>query len=89
MDRDAPAGLSCRVYRSDDGLAGSPTVEQLIEALGPAPATGDFAAAEPAGSGQPSAQAAQQRADHRPGVPAPPDDQASDSPEEVSPAGCR
>jgi hypothetical protein len=55
MDRDAPAGLSCRVYRSDDGLAGSPTVEQLIKALGPAPATGDFAAAEPAGSGHPSA----------------------------------
>jgi hypothetical protein len=79
VDRAAPVGLSCRVYRTNDGLAGSPTVEQLVEALEPATA----------GSGQPSAQATQQRADHRPGVPAASDDQASDSPEEVSPAGCR
>jgi hypothetical protein len=89
VDRAAPVGLSCRVYRTNDGLAGSPTVEQLVEALEPATATGDSPAAEPAGSGQPSAQATQQRADHRPGVPAASDDQASDSPEEVSPAGCR
>jgi hypothetical protein len=27
-------GLPCRVYRTGDGLAGSPTVEQLVEALG-------------------------------------------------------
>ena len=26
-------GLSCRVYRTPDGLAGSPTVEQLMEVL--------------------------------------------------------
>jgi hypothetical protein len=30
---DAPVGLACRVYRTPDGLAGSPTVEQLREAL--------------------------------------------------------
>jgi len=30
----AVPGLSCRVYRTDAGLAGSPTVEQLVEALG-------------------------------------------------------
>ena len=28
-DPDAPVGLSCRVYRTDDGLAGSPTLDQL------------------------------------------------------------
>jgi len=27
----APVGLACRIYRTPDGLAGSPTVEQLIE----------------------------------------------------------
>jgi len=32
-DQAAPAGLSCRVYRTPDGLAGSPTLEQLREAL--------------------------------------------------------
>jgi len=32
-DQDAPAGLSCRVYPTPDGLAGSPTLEQLREAL--------------------------------------------------------
>lgn len=30
---DAPVGLACRVYRTPDGLAGSPTVEQLRQAL--------------------------------------------------------
>ena len=30
---DEPIGLSCRMYRSDDGLAGAPSVEQLHEAL--------------------------------------------------------
>ena len=35
LDHDAPVGLSCRVYRTDGGLAGSPTVEQLVEALRP------------------------------------------------------
>jgi hypothetical protein len=34
LDGDAPVGLSCRVYRTGDGLVGSPTVEQLVEALG-------------------------------------------------------
>jgi len=29
---DQPA-LACRVYRTPDGLAGSPTVEQLVEVL--------------------------------------------------------
>ena len=83
LDRDASVGLSCRVYGTDDGLAGAPTVQQLVEALVRATATGHGAAAGPAGSGQPSAQAAQQRADHRPGVPAAPDDQLSGHPEEV------
>jgi hypothetical protein len=32
-DSAAPASLSCRVYRTPDGLAGSPTVEQLVEVL--------------------------------------------------------
>jgi hypothetical protein len=32
-DPDAPVGLSCRVYRTDDGPAGSPTVEQLLAVL--------------------------------------------------------
>jgi hypothetical protein len=72
LDHDAPVGLSCRVYRTDGGLAGSPTVEQLVEALRPATATGDRAAA---GSGQPGVQPAQQRADHRPVLPAAPDNQ--------------
>lgn len=31
---DAAIGLSCRVYRTADGLAGAPTVEQLRAALG-------------------------------------------------------
>lgn len=33
LDRESPVGLSCRVYRTPDGLTGSPTVEQLVEAL--------------------------------------------------------
>jgi hypothetical protein len=32
-DADAPVGLSCRVYLTDAGLAGAPTVEQLLAAL--------------------------------------------------------
>lgn len=32
-DPDAPGGLTCRVYRTENGLAGSPTIEQLREAL--------------------------------------------------------
>ncbi|MQA35931.1 DF family (seleno)protein [Modestobacter roseus] len=34
LDDESPVGLSCRVYRTPDGLAGAPTVEQLVEALG-------------------------------------------------------
>lgn len=28
-----PVGLSCRVYRTPDGLRGAPTVQQLVAAL--------------------------------------------------------
>lgn len=28
-----PVAMACRVFRTPDGLAGSPTVEQLVEAL--------------------------------------------------------
>jgi hypothetical protein len=30
---DAPVGLSCRIYQTPDGPAGSPTLEQLRHAL--------------------------------------------------------
>ena len=30
---DAPVGLSCRIYQTPDGPAGSPTLEQLRSAL--------------------------------------------------------
>jgi hypothetical protein len=33
LDRAAPVGLSCRLYRTGDGVDGSPTVDQLVEAL--------------------------------------------------------
>jgi hypothetical protein len=29
----APAGLTCRLYSTADGLAGSPSVDQLVEVL--------------------------------------------------------
>lgn len=32
-DPDSPVGLSCRVHRTSDGLAGAPTVEQLAAVL--------------------------------------------------------
>ncbi|WP_231839581.1 thioredoxin family protein [Blastococcus saxobsidens] len=32
-DQDAPVGLSCRVFRTEAGLAGAPTVEQLFRVL--------------------------------------------------------
>lgn len=32
-DPEAAAGLSCRVYRTEAGLAGAPTVEQVLAAL--------------------------------------------------------
>ena len=33
-DPSAPVGLSCRVFRTPDGLAGAPTLEQLVAAMG-------------------------------------------------------
>ena len=33
QDREAPVGLSCRVYRTEAGLTGVPTVEQLVQVL--------------------------------------------------------
>lgn len=32
-EADQPIGLTCRVYRTPDGLAGAPTVAQLAQAL--------------------------------------------------------
>ncbi|MDH3679890.1 MAG: thioredoxin family protein [Acidimicrobiia bacterium] len=32
-DSDAPVGLSCRVYQTPDGPAGSPTLDQLRAAI--------------------------------------------------------
>ncbi len=32
-DVDAPVGLSCRIYQTPDGPAGSPTAAQLADAL--------------------------------------------------------
>ncbi len=32
-DADAPVGLSCRVYTTPDGLAGSPTIDQIAGAI--------------------------------------------------------
>lgn len=32
-DPAAPVGLSCRIYQTPDGPAGSPTIEQLREIL--------------------------------------------------------
>lgn len=32
-DPDDPVGLSCRVYQTPDGPAGSPTVDQLRQAI--------------------------------------------------------
>jgi hypothetical protein len=32
-DPATPVGLMCRVYRTDDGLAGSPSLEQMTAAL--------------------------------------------------------
>jgi hypothetical protein len=48
LDREAPMGLSCRIYDTEDGLAGSPTVEQLVDALHTATATGSRITGEPA-----------------------------------------
>lgn len=32
-DPSAPVGLACRIYRTEDGLAGSPSLRQLENAL--------------------------------------------------------
>jgi hypothetical protein len=32
-DRDAPFGLTCRIYRTEKGLAGTPSAEQVHSAL--------------------------------------------------------
>ncbi len=32
-DANAPVGLSCRVYRTDAGLEGAPSIEELIRML--------------------------------------------------------
>ena len=32
-DESAPVGLSCRVFRTPDGLRGAPTVDQLVGVL--------------------------------------------------------
>ena len=36
-DVDAPVGLACRVYRTEDGYAGSPTLPQLRQAIAAIP----------------------------------------------------
>lgn len=33
FETDGPTGLSCRVYRTEGGIEGSPSVEQLTAAL--------------------------------------------------------
>ncbi|MEA2003311.1 MAG: thioredoxin family protein [Actinomycetota bacterium] len=33
LDMDAPVGLSCRIYLTPDGLAGSPTLAELRSAI--------------------------------------------------------
>jgi hypothetical protein len=33
LDRDRPVGRSCRIYGTDDGLSGAPSVEQLVAVL--------------------------------------------------------
>jgi hypothetical protein len=32
-DREAPVGLACRIYRTETGTAGSPTLTQLRDAI--------------------------------------------------------
>lgn len=32
-DEDAPVGLACRIYDTEDGLAGSPSLDQLRRAI--------------------------------------------------------
>jgi hypothetical protein len=36
VNPDAPVGLSCRIYRTDSGFAGSPSEVQLRDAIGEA-----------------------------------------------------
>jgi hypothetical protein len=37
LDRESAVELSCRVYRTEDGLSGSPAALRLIGVLGEAP----------------------------------------------------
>jgi len=32
-DKEAPVGLACRIYDTEDGLAGSPSLDQLRRAI--------------------------------------------------------
>jgi hypothetical protein len=32
-DEEAPVGLACRIYNTEDGLAGSPSLDQLRRAI--------------------------------------------------------
>lgn len=48
-DAGAGVGLSCRVYRTPEGLAGAPTLEQLRAAVAAAVAAAGTAPAAPAG----------------------------------------
>ena len=34
-EADAPVGLSCRIYMTESGMAGTPSMSQLREALAP------------------------------------------------------
>lgn len=36
-DDDAPVGLACRIYQTEDGYAGSPSLSQLRHAINTAP----------------------------------------------------
>jgi hypothetical protein len=36
-DEDAPIGLACRVYRTEDGYAGSPSLPQIRQAVAAIP----------------------------------------------------
>lgn len=33
LERDSPAGLGCRIYQTEDGMQGSPSVAQLRHVL--------------------------------------------------------
>lgn len=35
IDQAGPVGLTCRVYRTEHGMQGAPSIEQLLVVLGP------------------------------------------------------